>query len=288
MQWRRMTVLKCSTRSDNGLYLGIPLYLYWMLPVEFSGLNLMIKSSWTAMGVAGGHSMWGVLAEVFRGVAGSSWRETYSGNHAAWLLEPRELAQLHAIAKESVVYIYYPEHSHRRTHCAGIQQREASTAGRAPMNKHQFEVEGAKRPYVRPRPTGKSKKYLKTLLFDRATRRNRKDPYEEKRYWSADIDAVTRYWKQCGSWMAQYKGYVEPYTFNFKKLLKALYHKEGAVQSEVDFFLENCAKKWQTREGTIKSSDNGHLRLDIWRSTSRWQRTFERLRERGERFTCFT
>ena len=49
---------------------------------------------------------------------------------------------------------------------------------------------------------------------------------------------------------AQYKGYVEPYTFNFKKLLKALYHKEGAAQSEVDFFLENCAKKWQTREGT--------------------------------------
>ena len=69
------------------------------------------------------------------------------------------------------------------------------------------------------------------LLFDRATRRNRKDPYEEKRYRGADIDAVTRYWKQCGSWMAQYKGYVEPYTFNFKKLLKALYHKEGAAQS---------------------------------------------------------
>ena len=27
MQWRRMTALKCSTRSDNGLCLGIPLYL---------------------------------------------------------------------------------------------------------------------------------------------------------------------------------------------------------------------------------------------------------------------
>ena len=101
-------------------------------------------------------------------------------------------------------------------------------------------------------PTGKPKEYLNTLLFDRATRRNRKDPYEEKRYRGADIDAVTRYWKQCGSWMAQYKGYVEPYTFNFKKLLKALYHKEGAAQSEVDFFLENCAKKWQTREGTYQ------------------------------------
>ena len=47
--------------------------------------------------------------------------------------------------------------------------------------------------------------------------------------------------------MAQYKGYVEPYTFNFKKLLKTLYHKEGAAQSEVDFFLENCAKVADTR-----------------------------------------
>ena len=68
----------------------------------------------------------------------------------------------------------------------------------------------------------------------------------------ADIDAVTGYWKQCGGWMAQYKGYVEPYTFNSKNLLKALYHKEGAAQSEVDFFLENCAKKWQTREDTYQ------------------------------------
>ena len=101
-------------------------------------------------------------------------------------------------------------------------------------------------------PTGKPKEYLNTLLSDRATRRNRKDPQEEKRYRGADIDAVTGYRKQCGSWMAQYKGCVEPYTFNFRKLLKALYHKEGAVQSEVDFFLENCAKKWQTREGTYQ------------------------------------
>ena len=95
--------------------------------------------------------MWGVLAEVFRGVAGSSWGETYSGNHAAWPSESGGLTQLHAIAKESVACIYYPEHSHRRTHCAGIQQREAPAAGRAFMDEHQFEVEGAERPYVRPR-----------------------------------------------------------------------------------------------------------------------------------------
>ena len=52
--------------------------------------------------------------------------------------------------------------------------------------------------------------------------------------------------------MAQCKGDAEPYTFTSKKLLKALYHKEGTAQSEVDFFLENCAKKWQTREDTYQ------------------------------------
>ena len=138
------------------------------------------------------------------------------------------------------------------------------------MNEHQIEVEGAERPYVRHAPTGKPKEYLNTLLFDRATRRNRKDPYEEKRYRGADIDAVTRYWKQCGSWMAQYKGYVEPYTFNSKTLLKALYHKEGAAQSEVDFFLENCAKKWQTREGTYQIKRQ-RLKPDVRDPPERWQ-----------------
>ena len=75
------------------------------------------------------------------------------------------LAQLHAIAKESVAYIYYPEHSHRRTHCAGIQQREAPTAGRAPMDEHQFEVEGAERPYVRPRSYWEAQRISQHLVI---------------------------------------------------------------------------------------------------------------------------
>ena len=76
--------------------------------------------------------------------------------------------------------------------------------------------------------------------------------------------------------MAQYKGYVEPYTFFSKKLLKALYHKEGVAQSEVDCFLENCAKKWQTREGTcqikrqrLKSRMSG-IRLSAWWQILTW------------------
>ena len=39
---------------------------------------------------------------------------------------------------------------------------------------------------------------------------------------------------------------------DFKRLLKALSDKEAVAQSEVDSFMENCAKRWQTREGTYQ------------------------------------
>ena len=44
----------------------------------------------------------------------------------------------------------------------------------------------------------------------------------------------------------------EPFVFDFKKLLMALSDKEAVAQSEVDAFMENCAKRWQTREGTYQ------------------------------------
>ena len=147
-----MTVLKCSTRSDNGLCLGIP-----SVPV----LNVTSRVFWLELDDKALLDSYGVLQEGI----GSSWRETYSGGHAAWPSGPGGLAQLHAIAKESVAYIYYSEHSHRRTHCAGIQQREAPAAGRAPMDEHQFEVEGAERPYVRPRSYREAQRISQHLVI---------------------------------------------------------------------------------------------------------------------------
>ena len=117
--------------------------------------------------------------------------ESCSKSLCIWTLKPEQQNAIDHVCAfgefdHSFWPIYYPEHSHRRTHCADIQQREAPAAGRAPMNEHQFDVEGAERPYVRPR--SQPKEHLNTLLFDRATRRNRKDLYEEKRYRGADID----------------------------------------------------------------------------------------------------
>ena len=98
--------------------------------------------------------------------------------------------------------------------------------------------------------------------------------------------------------MAQFKEQGEPFVFNFKKLLKALSDKEAVAQAEVDAFMENCAKRWQTKEGTYQvkrriCSQTLETRLNIqeqiliwltfnywttWRSTTRWTRTFEGLR----------
>ena len=40
--------------------------------------------------------------------------------------------------------------------------------------------------------------------------------------------------------------------FDFKSLLKALSGKEAEAHSDVDAFMEHCAKRWQTRQGTYQ------------------------------------
>ena len=101
-------------------------------------------------------------------------------------------------------------------------------------------------------PPGSPKKNWMLCSSDRAARRNRTDPYEEKRYRGSGIKEVQAWWKKCQDWMAQFKEQGEPFVFNFKKMLKALSDKEAVAQSEVDAFMENCAKRWQTKEGTYQ------------------------------------
>ena len=77
-------------------------------------------------------------------------------------------------------------------------------------------------------------------------------PYDEKKYRGARIKEVQKWWKTCQDWMAHYKTHSEPFVYDIKKLLKALSDKETVAQIEVDAFMENCAKRWQTREGTYQ------------------------------------
>ena len=70
----------------------------------------------------------------------------------------------------------------------------------------------------------------------------------------AGLREVQTWWKTCKEWMAGYKTHSEPFIYDIKKLLKALSDKKAAAQSEVNAFMENCAKRWQTREDTYQAS----------------------------------
>ena len=130
-------------------------------------------------------------------------------------------------------------------------------------------------------PTGKSKEELDALLFDRAARRNRTDPYEEKFYRGAGIKEVQAWWRKCKDWMARFKDQSEPFVCDFKEFLKALSGKEAVAQSEVHAFMENCAKRWQTREGTyqikrqrlkpdVRDSPEFKVQTKIWLTSNHW------------------
>ena len=82
---------------------------------------------------------------------------------------------------------------------------------------------------------------------------NRTDPYEEQRYRGARIEEVKAWWKICQDWMAQFKKQSGPFVYDFKTLLKALSDKDTAAQSEVDAFMENCAKKVADERGYVST-----------------------------------
>ena len=101
-------------------------------------------------------------------------------------------------------------------------------------------------------PTGKDKDELYALLFDRAARRSHTNPYEEKAYRGPALKEVQAWWEQCKEWMLYFKGQSPPVVFDFQSLLKAFSGKEAEAQSELDAFMEHCAKRWQTKEGTYQ------------------------------------
>jgi len=52
--------------------------------------------------------------------------------------------------------------------------------------------------------------------------------------------------------MLYYKGQSAPLVQDFKGFLHAFRGKEEAARAEVEAYMEYCAKRWQTREGTYQ------------------------------------
>ena len=116
----------------------------------------------------------GILCEVFSQKCSAAWQGARGERLTVEVMLPGRqdrktnrqktyVPQKPIFQKTSIVGT--PEHSHRRTHCTGIQQREAPAAGRTPMDEHQFEVEGAERPYVRPRSYWKAQRISQHLVI---------------------------------------------------------------------------------------------------------------------------
>ena len=101
-------------------------------------------------------------------------------------------------------------------------------------------------------PTGKSREQLYALLFNKAARGSQKNPYEEKAYRGPALKAVQAWWEQCKEWMLYFKGQSAPLVQDLQGLLQAFQGKEEDARAEVEAFMEHCAKRWQTKEGTYQ------------------------------------
>ena len=101
-------------------------------------------------------------------------------------------------------------------------------------------------------PTGKSREQLYELLFNRAARGSQRNPYEEKAYRGPAHREVQAWWEQCQEWMLYYKCQCAPLVLDIKGFLHAFRGKEEDARVEVDAYMEYCAKRWQTKEGTYQ------------------------------------
>ena len=61
------------------------------------------------------------------------------------------------------------------------------------------------------------------------------------------------WWEQCKDWMQYFKGQSAPMVLDLHGLLAFRWKEEGA-RAEVEAFMEHCAKRWQTKEGTYQLS----------------------------------
>ena len=73
-----------------------------------------------------------------------------------------------------------------------------------------------------------------------------------KNYRGPGLTAVQTWWEQCKEWMEYFKGQSAPGVPDLQSRLQVLRGKEEVARAEVETFMEHCAKRWQTKEGTYQ------------------------------------
>ena len=100
-------------------------------------------------------------------------------------------------------------------------------------------------------PTGMSREQLYDLLFNRATKGNQRNPYEEKAYRGPDYKEVWKRWEQSQWWMWHYKDQRAPLVLDINGFIRAFRGKEENARAEIDTYMDYCAKRLN------KGSSNG-------------------------------
>ena len=101
-------------------------------------------------------------------------------------------------------------------------------------------------------PTGMSREQLYDLLFNRASKGNQRNPYEEKAYRGPDHREVQARWEQNQRWMWYYKHQRAPLVLDINGFIRAFRGKDENARAEIDTYMDYCAKRWQTREGAYQ------------------------------------
>ena len=101
-------------------------------------------------------------------------------------------------------------------------------------------------------PTGKSPQELDDLLFNKAFKSSTVDPYQERAYRGPGYRAVEEKWKQQQEWMSKYCTYRKPVMIDMGWIVQCFQRKEESARNDIDTYMEYCAKRWQTKEGTYR------------------------------------
>jgi len=139
-----------------------------------------------------------------------------------------------------------PRGSHRDDHGANFSQRRPRL-----QTKHLWmDIKTLNGMYTEA-PTGMSRKQLHALLFNRAAKGNQRNPYEEKAHSGPDYNVVRRKWKQSQWWMWYYKDQRAPEVLDINGSIRAFKGKDENAHAVLTY-MDYCAKRWQTREGTYQ------------------------------------
>ena len=92
-------------------------------------------------------------------------------------------------------------------------------------------------------PTGMSREQLYDLLFNRATKGNQRNPYEEKAYSGPDYNVVRGKWKQSQWWMWHYKDQRGPEVLDINGFIRAFRGKDENAHAVIDTYMDYCAKR---------------------------------------------